>query len=79
VFKLSGLKPPHGWNVVAWDLAIVTLGVLIALVVQQWADERNTDHRTREALAGIKDEMASHYIQSVEWRVVEPCIVALAA
>jgi hypothetical protein len=32
------LKPPHGWNEVAWDLAIVVLGVLIALGAQQAVD-----------------------------------------
>lgn len=74
--RMSSLRPPHGWSVVAWDLAIVTLGVLIALVVQQWADERNADRRTQQALAGIRDEIGTHYGVSVEWRVVEPCIIA---
>jgi hypothetical protein len=32
------LRPPHGWNAVAWELAIVVLGVLIALGAQQMAD-----------------------------------------
>jgi hypothetical protein len=30
--------PPRGWNEVAWDLAIVVLGVLIALGAQQMVD-----------------------------------------
>lgn len=76
MFKWSVLKPPHGWAVVAWDLAIVTLGVLIALVVQQWADERSTDRRTVQALNGIRAELTNHYRSSIEWRVVEPCILA---
>lgn len=38
MFRLLKLKPPHGWNAVAWELAIVTLGVLIALGAQQLAD-----------------------------------------
>jgi len=76
MFKLSMLKPPHGWSTVAWDLAIVTLGVLIALIVQQWADERNMDRRTVQALEGIRAEIANHYRSSIEWRVVEPCITA---
>jgi len=33
------LKPPHGWNTVGWDLAIVTVGVLIALAAQQVVDD----------------------------------------
>jgi hypothetical protein len=76
MFKFSSLKPPHGWSVVAWDLAIVTLGVLIALIVQQWADDRNTNRKTQQALNGIRAEIADHYGSSIEWRVVEPCIVA---
>lgn len=74
--RLSKLKPPHGWAVVAWDLAIVTVGVLIALVLQQWADERSTDQRTVQAVKAIRAEVASHYRSAIEWRVVEPCIVA---
>ena len=31
-------KPPNGWNTVAWDLAIVTIGVLVALAAQQLVD-----------------------------------------
>jgi hypothetical protein len=38
MFRMLKLKPPHGWNAVAWELAIVTLGVLIALAAQQMAD-----------------------------------------
>ena len=38
MFRLIKLKPPHGWNAVAWELAIVTLGVLIALGAQQFVD-----------------------------------------
>ena len=76
MFKLSTLRPPHGWPAVAWDLAIVTVGVLVALVLQQWAEERSADAKTTEALNGIRAEIANHYRSSIEWRVVEPCIVA---
>lgn len=74
--KISGLKPPHGWAVVAWDLAIVTLGVLFALVVQQWADERSADQRTEQAVRAIRAEVSNHYRSAIEWRVVEPCVLA---
>ena len=74
--KLSALRPPHGWAVVTWDLAIVTVGVLIALVLQQWADERGRDQRTAQAVNGIRAEISNHYRSSIEWRVVEPCVVA---
>jgi len=39
MFRLLKLKPPHGWSAVAWELGIVTLGVLIALGAQQIVDD----------------------------------------
>jgi len=76
MLKLLRLKPPHGWNVVAWELAIVTVGVFVALAAQQWAENLSAGQRTRQALAGIRDELADHYSWSVEWRVIEPCLLA---
>ena len=76
MFRLLRLRPPHGWNAVAWELAIVVLGVLIALAAQQWAEERSWAGKVRQSTATIRDEVANHYAWSVEWRVVEPCILA---
>jgi hypothetical protein len=70
------LKPPHGWRAVGWELAIVTAGVLIALGVQQWADERDWKAKANQSLSAIRDELAKHYSWSVEWRVVAPCVRA---
>ena len=41
MFRMLKLNPPHGWRAVVWELAIVTLGVLIALGVQQVAEAAN--------------------------------------
>jgi len=76
MFRMLRLKPPHGWNAVTWELAIVTLGVLIALAAQQWIEERSWGSKVTLAEAAIRDELAKHYSWSVEWRVVEPCILA---
>jgi hypothetical protein len=44
MFRLIRLKPPHGWNAVAWELGIVTLGVLVALAARrEVTDELNSD------------------------------------
>jgi hypothetical protein len=68
------LKPPHGWNAVAWELAIVTLGVLIALGAQQvvqWLTDRQTAAETR---AEVTDEINGD-LMSLELRQsAEPCI-----
>lgn len=76
MFKLLTLKPPHGWNAVAWELAIVTLGVLIALAAQQWAEDRNWQGKARASKEALRDEVALHYDFAVEYRVVYPCLRA---
>ena len=54
MFRLLKLKPPpHGWNAVAWELAIVTLGVLIALAAQQIV----ADIHDREAVAQLRSAL----------------------
>ena len=76
MFRMLKMKPPNGWHAVAWELAIVTLGVLIALAVQQWAEQRSWRSKARAATAAFQYEVGDHYKWAVEWRVVEPCIVA---
>lgn len=76
MFRLHKLKPPHGWNTVGWDLAVVTLGVILALAAQQWADNMSWRGKTKVATSAIKREVGDHYAASVEWRVVTPCLMA---
>ncbi len=53
MFRLLKLKPPHGWNAVAWELAIVTLGVLIALGAQQMVEAM----QWRRDVAGFRNSV----------------------
>lgn len=73
------LNPPHGWRAVIWELAIVTAGVLIALAVQQWADDRSWTSKVEQSKAAIREEVAGHYMWAVEWRRLEPCMLAQVA
>jgi hypothetical protein len=79
MFRLLKLKPPHGWNAVAWELAIVTLGVIIALVAQQWAQNRDWSSRIQASKAALRDELAEHYNYAVEYRAIFPCLEAQVA
>lgn len=62
MFRLLKLKPPNGWSAVGWELAIVTLGVLIALGFDQMVkgiNERGDVDDVRRALhAEIADDRA---------------------
>lgn len=76
MFRLMRLKPPNGWSGLAWELAVVTVGVLIALVAQQQVDNLSMSSKAQSATEGLRDELGRHYRFAVEWRVVEPCINA---
>ena len=75
-FRMLKLNPPNGWQSVVWELAIVTAGVLVALAVQQWAEERSWVDRRERATRAIRAEIREHYTNGIEWRVVYPCIKA---
>lgn len=69
------IQPPHGWREIAWEIFIVTVGVFIALATQEWADNRSWASKAAKAKSDIADEVSDHYAWSVEWRMVEPCIL----
>lgn len=74
MFRLLRLTPPHGWNAVGWELAIVTLGVLIALGAQQIAEslrDQNVAATTREEITG---ELNSDLMSLQLREHAEPCI-----
>jgi len=66
-------KPPHGWNVVVWDLAIVTLGVLIALVAQQLADDIHRRNEVTQLVGALRGELADDRARWEHIRASDPC------
>lgn len=79
MFRLLKLKPPHGWNAVAWELAIVTLGVIIALAGQQWAEGLSWKGEVRATRSALRAELGEHYGWAIEYRVTYPCVLAQVA
>lgn len=68
MLKLQKLAPPHGWPVVLWDLAVVTLGVLVALALQEtvttfhWRSEVDAERdvlhvEVRDNLDAVQDRL----------------------
>ena len=58
------------------ELVVVALGVGLALVAQQWAEEQSWRTKARDATEALRSEISDHYPWAIEWRVVEPCILA---
>lgn len=73
MFRLLRLKPPHGWSAVAWELAIVTLGVLIALGAQQFVDGINQRNEVVELTGALRSELADSRARWQHVRNSDPC------
>lgn len=76
MFRLLRLKPPNGWDAVGWELAIVTIGVMLALAAQEWVEDRSWRGRVEATKSALRNEVAEHYGYAVEFRVVYPCLHA---
>jgi hypothetical protein len=74
MFRLIKLNPPNGWNAVAWELAIVVLGVLIALGAQQAVDERRWLEEVRLTEEALAIEIAESVVHASERQMVNRCL-----
>jgi len=75
MFRLTKLAPPHGWNAVAWELAIVTLGVLIALAAQQFVDGIHQRNEVTQLVGALRSELADDRARWEHMRASDPCAV----
>jgi hypothetical protein len=73
MFRLTKLQPPHGWNAVAWELAIVTLGVLIALAAQQFVDGIHDRREVAELRSALRAELADDRARWEHVRASDAC------
>lgn len=75
MFRLFKLTPPHGWAAVAWELAIVTAGVLLALGAQQFADGLKQRSDVRELVGALRSELADGRARWEHMRATDACTV----
>lgn len=77
IFKRAIAKlRAQDWTAITIELVIVTLGVLIALAAQQWANNRSQRNQMDVDMKAVREELAVHYGYAVEYRVVYPCLRA---
>jgi hypothetical protein len=67
------LKPPHGWNQVAWELGIVTVGVLIALGAQQVVEDIHDRREVGQLRSALRAELADNRSRWEHMRASDPC------
>lgn len=67
-------EPPHGWRDFGWEIAIVFLGVVLALGGERLIQQLNWRQDARQASAAIKAELAEHRIAALERLAIQPCL-----
>jgi len=74
MFRLIRLNPPNGWSAVVWELAIVVIGVLIALGAQQAVEERSWRNEVRLTEDALTIEIAQAVVHASERQLVSRCL-----
>lgn len=74
MFRMLRLRPPHGWLAVAWELVIVTVGVLLALGAQQAAESFNQRREAAETRAALTKEIQETLAILELRKAAQPCI-----
>jgi hypothetical protein len=69
-------KPLHGWREFAGEVAIIVLGVLIALGAEQLVEEWRWHERVRTSLDSLSEQMQFDYFNAAEIVVTQPCVDA---
>ena len=67
-------KPLHGWREFFGEVAIIVLGVLIALAAEQLVEQWSWRERTRSAIDALKTESGINFRYAAEQVAVEPCV-----
>lgn len=60
----------------AGEIAIIVIGVLIALGAQQFVQDFSDRQRADDAIAAIRNEVAEHDFSAAEIQIAAPCISA---
>lgn len=77
--RFNALSMSHGWRRFLLEVAIVVIGVLIALGGGQIAEEWNWRHKVGVAEAQLKWEGEVNFYNSAEQAAVAPCVDAQLA
>src|SRR4051794_41195217 len=67
-------KPLHGWRAFVGEVAIIVLGVLIALGAEQMVESWHWRGRTNDARASLRAEVGHVFLLAEERLAVSSCI-----
>lgn len=67
-------KPRDGWRVFVGEVGVIVLGVLIALVAQQFAENWQWHQTVARTKSDLNDQIHSAIANSAERMAVDPCL-----
>jgi hypothetical protein len=67
-------KPLHGWREFAGEVAIIVLGVMIALGAEQVVETLHWKHVAAAARESVGEEMNGEYFAASEMAITQPCV-----
>lgn len=70
------VKPAHGWKEFLNEILIIVIGVLIALGLEQFAEEMHWRNKVSDAEERLKTEATANFSYDAEQVIVTPCILA---
>jgi hypothetical protein len=69
-------KPIHGWKAFVGEIAVIVIGVLIALSAEELITEYNWERRLERTEQALEAEAADSSFILIEQLVTAPCVVA---
>lgn len=68
------LGPPQGWAALRWEVGVVFVGIVLALLAQQIVDAVYWREQAAQAKRNIEAELLEHERDGYERRAVTPCL-----
>ena len=72
--KLHKLRPRDGWRVFSGEVGVIVLGVLIALVAQQVAEDWQWRQNVARTKSDLNAQISTAVANSAERAAVDPCL-----
>lgn len=66
--------PPQGWAALRWEVGVVFVGIVLALIAQQIVDSIYWRGQAARAKHNIEEELLDHERDAYERRAVTPCL-----
>ena len=75
-FHIHVPKPLHGWKAFTNEIAVIVLGVLIALALEAGVEALHWRHKVEGGQERLKDELLLNGAYMAEQVVIAPCVAA---